>query len=151
MIGICCPPELDVVYREIEALAKVHGVEVERVTWPAAHYSGFLVSLWIDYDCPVSSRPPVEREEWAVFYLAKGLRRFQPSPDVSLEHVLAAGSGLPECFVCHQVLRDRASNWLVSKVCPGRPVDSNPLSAADERTSGPNPYPASIQRKKESS
>ncbi len=78
MIGICCPPELDIVYRQVEQLAKVNGVEVERVIWPATHFSGFLVSMWIDYDCPVSSRPPVKREEWAVFYLAKGLRRFQP-------------------------------------------------------------------------
>jgi hypothetical protein len=73
----------------------------------------------------------------------------RPAPNPVLEHQLASGSGLPECFVCHQILRDSASKWLVSQICPGRPVDSKPT--ADERTSDPNPQPASIQHKKESS
>lgn len=70
-----------------------------------------------------------------------------PAPNPVLKHRLASGSGLPECFVCHQILRDSASKWLVSQICPGRPVDSKPT--ADERTSDPNPYPLSIQYKKD--
>jgi hypothetical protein len=97
----------------------------------------------------ITIRPTFDQE--VLTSINPALPSSRPAPNPVLEHKLAAGSGLPECFVCHQVLRDSASNWLVSQICPGRPVDSKPTSAADERTSGPNPYPLSIQYKKESS
>ena len=57
-------------------------------------------------------------------------------------HVLAAGSGLPYCIVCRQTLRDRDSTWLVSEVCPGRPVDSHAPQSPE-----PSPKTGSNQQK----
>lgn len=73
MIGICCPPELDVLYRQIEELAKVNGVEVERTQ---ERVGGRLIITLAHNTMPPfqTNRQPATTTEDAVYYLVKGLR-----------------------------------------------------------------------------